>query len=333
MRKAILRPRLRLRPRAGVRRGLIHHADRLHQGAINEPGVDDLDGEPLSEDDATGLADDSGDIDLAVPHDVDSESGDSDASEDIDEAVHDQSELYCTSAGDCTIAVSVLHVFADELFSWSCSSSHGLRGICVNPVSNKSDEYDDLADEHSWGVMSGVMKDRTVDAIMWTPGSSTFGCEGSDVVPALRGAGEAELHGLKTAPDWAKETIKLENLQWLRTARAAEDLTNIKKPWVIAYAVEGAANPINFTFMKALVSRTGVDGRILRVGAGVMPIGVIGYGIQLGSLRLGTSAADAQNPSPKYIDLEDLHRHLVALLAGAARAGKVPAPRSSVRPG
>ena len=243
---------MRLRPRAGVRRGRIQQADRLHRAAINEPDVDVLNGEPESVG-VPGFADDSSVADLAKPPDEDSESDDSDASGSIDEDVDDQSGLYSTSGDGDSIAVSVLHVFADELFGWSCSSSHGLRGICVNPVSNKSDEHGDLADEHSWGVACGVIKDKTIDAVMWTPGSSTFSCEGSDVVPALRGAGERELHGLKTAPDWAKDTIKLENLQWLRTARAAEDLTNNKKPWVIAYAVEGAANPINFPFMKALI--------------------------------------------------------------------------------
>ena len=36
---------------------------------------------------------------------------------------------------------SPLHLFAHELVGWSCSSSHGARGVCINQVSNKSVEH------------------------------------------------------------------------------------------------------------------------------------------------------------------------------------------------
>ena len=82
--------------------------------------------------------------------------------------------------------------------------------------------------------------------------------------------------------------MKRADLQWIRTAKAAEELTNLKKPWIIAFAVRGAARPTNCPFMKALVSRTNVDGRMVKVGA--MLIGVVCHGVQVGTLRCGEAA-------------------------------------------
>ena len=77
--------------------------------------------------------------------------------------------------------------------------------------------------------------------------------------------------------------------------------------------------------MKALMTRTEVDGRIVLVGVGAMTIGIICHGIQAGTLRCGADGYSGRSSSHICEDLEELHSHLVSLLAEAARGGGVPA--------
>ena len=175
------------------------------------PRTENLDGEELSDDEVPGLADDDGDPGLAPLHDVDGVSYHSDDAESDDESVRSRAELDGAS-GEAVATASILHLFAHELFGWSRSSSHGVRGACVNPVAVKSKERGCLTDEHAWAVMGGVMNNHVADAVLWTPGSATFRDQGNGVTPALRGPEGKDLHGLSTSPDWARDDMKREDL-------------------------------------------------------------------------------------------------------------------------
>ena len=92
-------------------------------------------------------------------------------------------------------------------------------------MSLASEEHGDLTDDHAWGVMRGVMKDAVTDAVLFTPGTLTFRDQDSDITPAMRGHEGSDLHGLATAPDWANTMMQHEDLQWIRTVKAADELT------------------------------------------------------------------------------------------------------------
>ena len=50
-----------------------------------------------------------------------------------------------------------------------------------------------------------------------------------------------------------------------------------------------------------------------------MPILIMCHGMQVGSLHSGSGTDEVQSPSHRCSGLEDLHCHLVSLLAEAAR--------------
>ena len=115
---------------------------------------DNLDGDPLSEDDL-----------IAEP---------------AEDATYDD--------GDVSAVATVVFIYSDGLFGISCVNEVDVKGLCLTAVPTASEAYGDLNDQYTWDVLRKALSDPVVDGVLWTPASGTYRDVASDVRPALRGS-------------------------------------------------------------------------------------------------------------------------------------------------
>ena len=68
----------------------------------------------------------------------------------------------------------------------SCHVDRQVKAAIVQAVPLVSEEHGDLIDDRRWQIVQHVMKEDTVDAILFTPPTSTFVLQSIGDDPALR---------------------------------------------------------------------------------------------------------------------------------------------------
>ena len=88
-----------------------------------------------------------------------------------------------------------------------------MKGALVKAVPKSSIDYGDLIDDHAWSVLLEVMRNEITDVVFFTPAASTYRCEATDHIPALRALDGQGWFGLPGIPAAFKKEIGLKN--WL----------------------------------------------------------------------------------------------------------------------
>ena len=93
-----------------------------------------------------------------------------------------------------------------------------MKDALVKAVPKSSIDYGSLIDDQAWATLLEVIRNDVTDAIFFTPAASTYRCEATEFVPALRALDGQGWFGLPGLPAAFKNEIKAEDLTWLRTA-------------------------------------------------------------------------------------------------------------------
>ena len=99
----------------------------------------------------------------------------------------------------------------------------------------KSTDHGDLIDIQAWDQVIGELRSEWTDALIVTPPSSIYVDEASSSLPALRAQGPpSSWFGVPSLPEDIKQTIKQQDLMWVRTAELVKEAIAMNNQWVVA---------------------------------------------------------------------------------------------------
>ena len=162
-------------------------------------------------------------------------------------------------------ARTVLHLFATGLFSFSCSTLPRDDGIIVEAIAGKSEQYGDLMDDYSWGVMAEVLLSDVIDAVLITPPSGTYTSQATTVLPALRADSGQEWFGCRGLPNGLSSALRDEDLVWLRVAETLLSLTKQGRVWTVAFEVLSDVMPTQLLGMTEAPEDDDVERQLVNI--------------------------------------------------------------------
>ena len=205
--------------------------------------------------------------------------------------------------GSCHFeSANVVHLYSDGLFNIDAVRDVSVKVADYLAIPSGGGSFGDLNDDHVWTSVRDRLHDGRSNGVLVTPPTSSFRAKADNCVPALRGLVGQDIYGLKDIPHCLKESLKSQDLAWLRVAEELSNLVSRHVPWCLVYEVIDVIEPTVFVGMKHLVDLPAVMQVEVRIHS--MWLRVLWFGC-------------AYTPRP-YGQLEDLLDHLVSVLAVCA---------------